>query len=154
MSQSEPAPHGSTQTPVDGRFKRDGGGQAAVTTAAASGEAKAAAAAAAPQPQDVEPRDGERVQQEVRRLAREFSAHLPSPAEPASGAPPRRDEEKDKAKEKEKGEEELREAATKQQAGDDQSVGAADAGLAAVALAEGALSAAARKLGFGQQEEA
>jgi hypothetical protein len=149
----KPAPHGSTQTPIDARFKREGGGKAAATTAtattattaAAGEETEAPAPAAAPQPQDVEPEDAEQVQRELWRLTREVSEHLPH-AEPAPV--PRRREDEDKAAKE----------AERQQAFEDTAVGAADAGAAAVELAEravqGALSAAARKLGLGQKEEA
>jgi hypothetical protein len=154
----KPAPHGSTQTPVEA------GGEAKARTTtkeATATKEEESHHPAAPQPQDVEPEDAEQVKEELRKLTREVSEH--APAQPAALATA--------AAQKETGEgerapppEEKKEQAKEEQVGADHAVGAADAGAAAVELAEqavegalgaveSALGTVAHKLGFGKEEE-
>jgi hypothetical protein len=155
-SKKDPPPHGSTQTPVEGRFKGESKETLARAGAAEKAEAPPLASSAvsgAPQPQNVsasDAEDAELVRRELRHLTRQLSesavvagkeettkqsggggggAQASAAREPAAAA-----------------------AAKMEQKGADQAAGAADAGAAAVALVEGIVEAAARRLGIDQGE--
>lgn len=156
-----PAPHGSTQTPIDARYKREGGGgehaaTSTTTTASADADESAPPSAAAPQPQDVEPQDAEQVQRELRELTREISTHLPTQPEVLQREEHDTEQETKKKTTAAAAGEETKAAEEERQVFSDQHEGAADAGAAAVELAEraveGVLSAAARGLGLGKKE--
>jgi hypothetical protein len=131
-------PLGSTQTPIDARYKREGGGAGKVVAKdkpamTPPGEEEGLPLpAAAPQPQNVgsDVEDAEYVREELRKLTRQASGEgSPRPAATADPTAAAQEEEEQKH--------------------DDAAVGAADAGAAAVELVEGGVEAAARKLGFG-----
>jgi hypothetical protein len=145
---SVPAPHGSTQTPIDARYKREGGGSGAHATPAAAMTAaprvddqeEDEGPAAAPQPQNLDSdreEDAQYARDELRKLVRQASSGVAaagkaSPQAAAASQPQPQPQEQQK-----------------QQKQDDQAVGAADAGATAVELVEGVVEAAARKLGIG-----
>ena len=147
-------PHGSTQTPTEGRYKLEGAGAEkramAAAAAAATPSSKEEGGAvqeeeqgpvAAPQPHQVsasDKEDEEYVRRELGKLTRQFSAGSKekSGGGGASGATATKAAE-------------TKQHAQEDQKGADQSVGAADAGAAAVELVEGVVEAAARRLGIG-----
>lgn len=135
MSSPQEPPRGSTQTPVEGRYKLEGAG-AEKHAAGASSSREEKSPAAAPQPQNIsasDDEDAEMVRRELGHLKHQIYASTTAAAEKKSGEvlPPK-------------------EEATKQK-GADQAVGAADAGAAAVELVEGVVEAAARRLGIGEE---